>query len=197
VNVLGTGRRSVRSRSGRNSARRSSNITAWTTWTRMTRWSGRSGTSPPARQARPDRLPQRALAGDRGAPADGFQHARAPAEQIANVKRKSAMKEVYRSAGVRGRPRALVRNPRGGARLVAEPATGGRQARRGRGPRRPRSRFRNDGRTLLLLRMKPPVDYIVEEFIQGKIFSFDGLGNRDGNLVFFTSHAFSQGSWKR
>jgi hypothetical protein len=33
----------------------------------------------------------------------------------------------------------------------------------------------------------------VEEFIQGKIFSFDGLTDRDGNLAFFTAHAFSQG----
>jgi hypothetical protein len=33
----------------------------------------------------------------------------------------------------------------------------------------------------------------VEEFVQGGIFSFDGLADRDGNLVFYTAHAYSQG----
>jgi hypothetical protein len=33
----------------------------------------------------------------------------------------------------------------------------------------------------------------MEEFIQGKICSFDGLTDREGNLVFFTAHEYSQG----
>ena len=40
---------------------------------------------------------------------------------------------------------------------------------------------------------KPKIDYILEEFIDGAICSFDGLTDRDGNLVFYTSHQFSQG----
>jgi len=40
---------------------------------------------------------------------------------------------------------------------------------------------------------KPPVDYILEEFIRGRIFSFDGLTDKDGNLVFHTGHVYSQG----
>jgi biotin carboxylase len=40
---------------------------------------------------------------------------------------------------------------------------------------------------------KPPIDYIVEEFVTGQICTFDGLTNRDGNLVFYTSHEYSQG----
>ena len=36
-------------------------------------------------------------------------------------------------------------------------------------------------------------DYIVEEFVQGTIQSFDGLTDRDGNIVFYTAHQYSQG----
>ncbi len=37
------------------------------------------------------------------------------------------------------------------------------------------------------------VDYIMEEFIEGTICSFDGLADKNGELVFYTSHTFSQG----
>ncbi len=40
---------------------------------------------------------------------------------------------------------------------------------------------------------KPPVDYIIEKFISGHLYSFDGLTDQDGNIVFYTSHYFSQG----
>lgn len=40
---------------------------------------------------------------------------------------------------------------------------------------------------------KPAVDYIFEEFVSGDILSFDGLTDRDGNIVFYTGHHFMQG----
>lgn len=40
---------------------------------------------------------------------------------------------------------------------------------------------------------KPEVDYLLEEFIQGDILTFDGLTDRDGKLVFSNSLAYSQG----
>jgi biotin carboxylase len=40
---------------------------------------------------------------------------------------------------------------------------------------------------------KPAVDTMLEEFIHGTLFTFDGLADRDGNLVFYTSHQSSQG----
>ncbi len=40
---------------------------------------------------------------------------------------------------------------------------------------------------------KPDTDYIMEEFISGTIYSFDGLADRSGNPVFHTAHTFSQG----
>ncbi|MDQ1300754.1 MAG: hypothetical protein QG637_674, partial [Chloroflexota bacterium] len=40
---------------------------------------------------------------------------------------------------------------------------------------------------------KPPIPYLVEEFIHGPILTFDGLTDRDGNPVFYTSMTYSQG----
>jgi hypothetical protein len=40
---------------------------------------------------------------------------------------------------------------------------------------------------------KPPVSYIMEEFIRGLIVSFDGLTDRAGQPVFFTSHVYNDG----
>ncbi|MCR4309282.1 MAG: ATP-grasp domain-containing protein, partial [Deltaproteobacteria bacterium] len=114
-------------------------------------------------------------------------------DRIGIVKRKSSMKEIYRSAGIRVARGAVVRTLEEARRLVAEtgypvvakPDVGVGAA--------ATFKIRDDGELSSFFDRKPPVDYIVEEFIQGKIFSFDGLTDRDGNLVFFTSHAFSQG----
>jgi biotin carboxylase len=40
---------------------------------------------------------------------------------------------------------------------------------------------------------KPNHDYIFEEFIEGDIYSFDGLTNQDGEIVFYTSHKYQRG----
>ena len=114
-------------------------------------------------------------------------------DRIGIVKRKSAMKEVYRSAGVRVARGAVVRTLEEARLLVAEtgypvvakPDVGVGAA--------GTFKIRDDGELSSFFDRKPKVDYIVEEFIQGKIFSFDGLTDREGDLVFFTSHAFSQG----
>jgi hypothetical protein len=39
---------------------------------------------------------------------------------------------------------------------------------------------------------KPPVDYLMEEFVDGPILTFDGLTDKDGNLVFSSSLRYSQ-----
>ena len=54
-------------------------------------------------------------------------------------------------------------------------------------------RINNDGELNTFLGNMPSVKYVVEEFIEGTIYSFDGLTDRDGNIVFHTAHAFSQG----
>jgi len=40
---------------------------------------------------------------------------------------------------------------------------------------------------------KPPVDYIIEAFVSGTIYSFDGLADADGRIVYHTAHTYSQG----
>jgi len=40
---------------------------------------------------------------------------------------------------------------------------------------------------------KPDLDYFVQSFITGELYSFDGLVNAQGELVFCASHHFSQG----
>jgi hypothetical protein len=40
---------------------------------------------------------------------------------------------------------------------------------------------------------KPQVDYVMEEYIHGVIQTFDGLTDRSGNLVFYTSMEYSHG----
>ena len=40
---------------------------------------------------------------------------------------------------------------------------------------------------------RPPVEYLLEEFIEGDICTFDGLADKDGNPVFFSSMRYSQG----
>ncbi|GAB4242563.1 MAG: ATP-grasp domain-containing protein [Deltaproteobacteria bacterium] len=114
-------------------------------------------------------------------------------DRIAAVKRKSVMKEVYRSAGVRVARGAVVRTlaearqlvGETGFPVVAKPDVGVGAA--------ATFKIRDDAELSAFFDRKPPADYIVEEFIEGRIFSFDGLADRDGNLVFFTAHAYSQG----
>lgn len=40
-------------------------------------------------------------------------------------------------------------------------------------------------------KVKQSYDYFIEEYVKGDIESFDGLTDHDGNIVFFTSHIFS------
>jgi biotin carboxylase len=54
-------------------------------------------------------------------------------------------------------------------------------------------RLDNENDLAHFLAHKTDVDYIMEEFVSGTIYSFDGLADINGDLVFFTSHRFSQG----
>jgi biotin carboxylase len=45
----------------------------------------------------------------------------------------------------------------------------------------------------VFLETRPETDYIMEEFVTGAIYSFDGLADRNGRPVFYTAHTFSQG----
>jgi biotin carboxylase len=114
-------------------------------------------------------------------------------DTIETVKRKSKMKERFQQAGIavaRGRVvrdidagRALIRET--GYPVVAKPD-------RGVGAMHT-SRIRSDAELAAFFRIKPDADFIMEEFIDGDIMSFDGLTDRDGKIVFCTGHAYMSG----
>lgn len=119
---------------------------------------------------------------------DGFRP-----DSIANVTLKARMKLGFQKAGVAVARGAVVSTLTEAQRFAAEigfPAV--LKPDRGVGAA---STFRvNDPQELeRVFTEKLPVNYIMEEFIQGVIHSFDGLTDREGNIVFCTSHIFSQG----
>ena len=114
-------------------------------------------------------------------------------DTIQRVKRKSLMKQTYEDAGVnvaRGRVLHRLADARRFVKevsypLVAKPDIGVGAAKT--------YKIHNDAELKQFYQVKPPVDYIVEEFIQGTILTFDGLADRDGTPVFFSSMQYSQG----
>ena len=114
-------------------------------------------------------------------------------DAIEAVKRKSRMKEIYRRAGVAVARGGIARSLPDGLRIVAE--TGyPLVAKPDKGVGAAATfKIRDRAELERFFARRPPVDYVLEEFIRGRIFSFDGLADREGNLVFFTAHAYSQG----
>ena len=115
------------------------------------------------------------------------------AGEIDEIKSKSRMKRKFVRAGVAVARGEVVRSLEEGRRLVGEtgypvvakPDIGVGAA--------TTFKIEGDGELQRFFASKPPGDFLLEEFIAGRLFSFDGLADRDGNPVFFTSHAFSQG----
>ena len=114
-------------------------------------------------------------------------------DKLHMIKKKSDMKAVYKKAGVpvaRGQvvhtmEEALNLISETGYPVVAKPDTGVGAANT--------FKIRSDEELANFFETKPKVDYIMEEFINGQIVSFDGLTDKDGNLVFFTSHVYERG----
>lgn len=107
--------------------------------------------------------------------------------QIDRIKRKSAMKRVFQRAGIATARGRVCRTPAAIRKLVAEvgfpviakPDVGVGAART----------YRLDGETDLAayLAEKPPVDYMIEEAIEGELLTYDGLVDRDGRVVYDTT----------
>jgi len=114
--------------------------------------------------------------------------------EIDFIRRKSRMKAKFCEAGVpvaRGQvvrtmddARSLIRET--GYPVIAKPDDGvGAIA---------TFRLENNQDLDEFFKTKPGgTDYIMEEFISGTIYSFDGLADRSGNPIFYTAHTFSQG----
>ena len=109
------------------------------------------------------------------------------------IKRKSLMKRMYKKAGVES-PRGEVVKSAEQARkfarevgfpLIAKPDIGVGAAKT--------YRFDNMEQLEAFLTPQLPVDYFLEEFINGKIQTYDGLTNAEGDVVFSSSLEYSQG----
>jgi len=113
--------------------------------------------------------------------------------EIDFIRRKSHMKAKFREAGVpvaRGQvvqtindARSLIREI--GYPVIAKPDDGVGAI----------ATYRLESSQDLegFFETKPDTDYIMEEFIAGTIYSFDGLADRNSHPVFHTAHTFSQG----
>lgn len=109
------------------------------------------------------------------------------------VKRKSVMKELFRQAGLRVARGQVCRDPvelqnfvdEVGYPLVAKPDIGVGAAKT--------YKITSDDELKEYIAQKPPVDYIVEEFVPGRIITYDGLTDIQGNIVLDSSMEYSKG----
>ena len=112
---------------------------------------------------------------------------------IAAVKRKSLMKKRFVAAGIpvaRGRVCRTAQSLRAwiaevGYPVVAKPDVGVGAART--------FKLRSAAEVERYLHEKPAVDYIVEEFVEGQIVTYDGLAGKQGEIVFDSSFKYSAG----
>jgi len=114
-------------------------------------------------------------------------------DTIQRVKRKSLMKQTYIDAGVavaQGRVAQTLTEARRfvkevGYPLVAKPDIGVGAAKT--------YKIQNYAELTQFFQLKPPVDYILEEFIQGTILTFDWFSRSRRNACFQFIHAIQ--SW--
>ncbi len=113
--------------------------------------------------------------------------------QITRVKRKSEMKKQFVKAGVavaRGKVVSTLQQARQfiaevGYPVVAKPDVGVGAAKT--------YKINGEQDMDFFWRDKLPTPYLLEEFVSGQIFTFDGLVDQNGHIVFYTSHYYSQG----
>jgi biotin carboxylase len=114
-------------------------------------------------------------------------------EGIERMKRKSEMRLAFESAGVAVARGVLYAGPEQarqfvgevGFPIVAKPDIGVGAANT--------FKIANSEDLERFIATRPQADYLLEEFIQGEICTFDGLTDQDGNPVFLSSLRYSQG----
>ena len=114
-------------------------------------------------------------------------------DDIQRIKRKSLMKQTFIEAGVNVARGAIIKDldearsfvKQTGYPVVAKPDVGVGAA--------STYKIESDGDLERFFFLKPSVDYLLEEFIQGEIMTFDGLTNSEGEPVFLNSLVYSAG----
>lgn len=114
-------------------------------------------------------------------------------DKIESIKRKSHMKKIFQSVGMRPAQGNLVPNfpsalelvEKIGYPVIVKPdigvGAGGFQ------------KIHNENELNEFFGTKPSQEYIMEEFIEGDVWSFDGLADRQGKILFYTSHVYHKG----
>jgi len=113
--------------------------------------------------------------------------------QIDRIKRKSRMREAFINAGIKVARGKIVNNlsealelvEETGYPLVAKPDIGVGAA--------ATYKIHNETELKAFFDTKPAMDYLLEEFIKGRICTFDGLTDREGKPVFLNSLEYSAG----
>ena len=108
-------------------------------------------------------------------------------EDMSRIRKKSEMKKVFQNAGLnvaRGILSETFEKACSFANkvsypLIAKPDSGVGAANT--------YKIEDDNGLKDFFLTKPAVDYLIEEFIRGDIFSFDGLADKSGKLVFYTA----------
>lgn len=124
---------------------------------------------------------------------DDFNIAGVRGDGIDAIRRKSHMKLKFQEAGIpvaAGRVVHSLKQARDllgeiGYPAVAKPDTGVGAM--------DTFRLDSDADLVRFFDHKPPVDYIIEAFVAGTIYSFDGLADANGRIVYHTAHTYSQG----
>ena len=112
---------------------------------------------------------------------------------LAPIKRKSLMKQKFIEAHVPAARGTLIRTLEQtlhfahevGYPLVAKPDVGVGAANT--------FKIGSDAELERFFGTRPPVEYLLEEFIEGDIHTFDGLTDKDGRPVFYSSMRYSRG----
>ncbi len=113
-------------------------------------------------------------------------------DDLPRIKCKSEMKEVFKQAGVAVARGQLANSPEAvrafvaevGYPIIAKPDVGVGAA---------KTYKIHTPQELEDFLARHLHDYILEEFVEGAIQTFDGLADRDGNIVFYSSMQYSQG----
>lgn len=114
-------------------------------------------------------------------------------DQILDMKCKSRMKKIFTDAGVHVARGIIVENREHARRfidevgfpVVAKPDNGVGAAHT--------YKINNHHELDGFFASKPDCVYFMEEFVHGKMYTFDGMVDRDGKVVFYTSHTYNKG----
>jgi ATP-grasp domain len=114
-------------------------------------------------------------------------------DQIGRVKHKSLMRKTFLKAGIKVARGAVVKSieeaqeliGQTGYPVVAKPDIGVGAA--------ATYKIQNEEDLKKFFEIKPHVDYLFEEFVNGQIVTFDGLTDREGTPVFVNSLFYSAG----